>query len=139
MWFEILVILCAGIMLVKVSPDQGVIEYKEKLYAAVLVAAAWFYMALYRKTYFVEQTEKSIFMEAAKIVTYALLDVTAVTVVCKPLGRVQFAVLTDGTLTVHYGVSALLLAVLAAVVIGVSGAVIERRYSNPNMGEGQKN
>lgn len=51
MWFEILVILCAGIMLVKVSPDQGVIEYKEKLYAAVLVAAAWFYMALYRKTY----------------------------------------------------------------------------------------
>ena len=101
---------------------------------------AWLSGAVYG--HFAEQTEKSIksiFMEAAKIVAYALLDVTAVTVVCKPLGRVQFAVLTDGTLTVHYGVSALLLAVLAAVVIGVSGAVIERRYCSLNMGEGQKN
>lgn len=85
---------------------------------------AWLAGAVY--SHFEEKNMKSIFMEVARVIGYALLDMTVVLIICKPFGRVQFVILADGMLTVNYGVSALLVAVAVAVVIGICGAVIEK-------------
>lgn len=76
-----------------------------------------------------EEAERSIFLGVARVIAYALLDAAIVTAVCKPMGRIQFVVLADGSLTVHYGASALITAAVVAVVIGVFIAALENRYS----------
>ncbi len=70
-----------------------------------------------------QQVEGSIFLEAARVIAYALLDAAVVTAVCKPLGRVQFIVLADGSLTVYYGATALITAAVVAVAAGAAVAV----------------
>ena len=75
-----------------------------------------------------EQMEKEgILLAAAKVIAFSMLDLTAVAVILKPFGRMQFVVLPDGTLTVHYGVSALAVATAAAVVTGLCAAAVKKR------------
>ena len=75
-----------------------------------------------------EQMEKEgILLAAAKVIAFSMLDLTAVAVILKPFGRMQYVVLPDGTLTVHYGVSALAVATAAAVVTGLCAAAVKKR------------
>ncbi len=75
-----------------------------------------------------EQMEKEgILLAAAKVIAFSMLDLTAVAVILKPFGRMQFVVLPDGTLTVDYGVSALAVATAAAVVTGMCAAAVKKR------------
>ena len=75
-----------------------------------------------------EQMEKEgILLAAAKVIAFSMLDLTAVAVILKPFGRMQFVVLPDGTLPVHSGVSALAVATAAAVVTGLCAAAVKKR------------
>ncbi|MDE7312510.1 MAG: hypothetical protein K2N87_12955 [Eubacterium sp.] len=75
-----------------------------------------------------EKVEKDgVLLAAAKAIAYSLLDLAATAVVCRPFGRMQFAVLPDGTLTVHYGASALAVAAGIAVVLGLCAAFLKKR------------
>lgn len=71
-----------------------------------------------------------VFLTVARVIAYALVNVAIVSVICKPLGKVQFVVLQDGSITVHYGASALMVAVAVAIVTGVVMTVMEHRHSN---------
>ncbi len=71
--------------------------------------------------------KEGILLAAAKVIAFSMLDLTAVAVILKPFGRMQFVVLPDGTLTVHYGVSALAVATAAAVVTGMCAAAVKKR------------
>lgn len=72
--------------------------------------------------------DRGIFLTVARVITYALVDTAIVTVICKPLGRVQFVVLQDGSITIHYGAFALAVATVVAIVAGTAIAAIENRY-----------
>ncbi len=70
-----------------------------------------------------KMAEGGILLAAARVISYALIDLTAVAAVCRPFGRIQFAVMPDGAFTVHYGVSALAAASVLAIVTGLCAAV----------------
>lgn len=75
-----------------------------------------------------EASEKNgIFVIAAKVIAYSMLDLAVTASVCKPFGRMQFVTLADGTLTVQYGASALAVAAAAAIIIGMCTAVLKKR------------
>lgn len=77
-----------------------------------------------------KEAEKGILVAAAKGIAYAFINVTMVTSVCKPFERIQFITLPDGTQTVYYGATALVVAVVTAVVTGLAGAVLEKKISH---------
>lgn len=89
---------------------------------------AWLTGSLY--TGLKKETEKGILVAVAKWIAYALIDVTIAACVCKPFDRMQFITLPDGTLTVHYGASALAVAAVTAVIIGLAGTVVEHWCSH---------
>lgn len=69
-----------------------------------------------------EDDEKDVFLAIAQIIAYALVNVTVVVSVLKPIGKIRMVNLADGTLDLQYGGMALLASVVFAVLIGWGGA-----------------
>lgn len=88
---------------------------------------AWLVSLRYARTDAEQVKKEGVLLAAAKVAAYAMADLTVVAAVLHPLGRMQFVVLPDGTMTVQYGVSALVVAVAAGVGIGVCAAVVEKK------------
>ncbi len=63
--------------------------------------------------------KSDIFIDIAKIISYALINMSVIVMFLKPLGRVQLVTLSNGMLEVHYGSAALFAATCLALALGV--------------------
>lgn len=62
-----------------------------------------------------------------EIISHSLVNMALTLAILKPFGRVQLVVLADGRMDVHYGVSAILVSIFLAVIIGMILSISEKK------------
>ncbi len=75
---------------------------------------------LLRKKYSKQKQEgrEALLTAVAEIISYAFIQMAVILLVCKPLGRVQLVILSDGSLDIQYGSTAVFMSVCLSAVLG---------------------
>lgn len=68
--------------------------------------------------------ERSVRLSILEAIVYAVLNMAAVVMILKPMGRVQLTIRENGLPVLYYGRTALLFAVVFAICLGMAGALL---------------
>lgn len=90
---------------------------------------SWFIYSRYsRRDGILPREWKTVVWMPVEITAYAFLNFAVLAAALKPLGRITFSILPDGTLDVHYGATAFLASAVLAAVIGIFSYRAEKHW-----------